>query len=92
MDAKSAFDMVWIDGFMYKFHNMGVGGKTANSFQGSWSRELQNGYLSESFHTKKETWQGSICSHFFNTVYINDHLAKLQDSQHDLRIGSLRLK
>ena len=28
MDAKSAFDMLWIDGLLYKLHNMGVGGKT----------------------------------------------------------------
>jgi len=95
MDAKSAFDMVRIDGLLYKLHYMGVGGKTlrviANSFQGSSSRVLQNGYFSESFHIKQGTRQGSICALFFYTVYINDLLAKLQESQHGLRIGNLRL-
>ena len=84
MDAKSAFDMVWIDGLLYKLHNMGVGGKTlrviANSFQGSSSRVLQNGYLSESFHIKQGPRQGSICAPFLYTVYINNLHAKLQES------------
>jgi len=28
MDAKSASDILWIDGLLYKLHSMGVGGKT----------------------------------------------------------------
>ena len=90
MGAKSAFDMVWIDRLLYKLHNMGVGGKTliviVNSLKGSSSRILQNGYLSEFFHIKQGTRQGSICAPFFYTVYINDLLVKLQESQHGIRI------
>jgi len=47
--------------------------------------------MSESFHIKKGTRQGSICTPFIYTVYINDLLAKLQKFQHGLCIGNLRL-
>ena len=95
LDAKAAFDKVWLTGLVYKLHTMGVRGKLlriVNSIlRGTRSQVLHDGRLSKPFHIEQGTHQGSICAPFYYTVYINDLLKDLSASTYGLHIGEVPL-
>ena len=63
LDAKAAFDKVWISGLIYILYHLGVRGKPLriinHSLSGAYSQVLQ-----EPFSIKQGTRQGSICAPF----------------------------
>ena len=93
LDAKAAFDKVWISGLIYKLYHLGERGKPFriinHSLRGASIQVLQDGRLSEPFSIKQGTRQGSICALFYYIVYINDLLKELSRSPHGLHIGDL---
>ena len=95
LDARSAFDMVWLNGLLYKLHELGIRGKPlrliSNSFNGCSSRVLLNGRLSEPYEIEQGTRQGSICAPFYYTIFIDALLHELQSSSHSIKIGSVNI-
>jgi len=95
LDARSAFDVVWTSGLLYKLYHLGIRGKALriihDSFQGSSSRVLIDGHLSNPFCIERGTRQGSICAPFYYTVFVDNLLDQIQASAHGLRIGDLDL-
>ena len=88
LDAQSASDKVWINGLVYKLHQLGVCGELLRvifeSLQNCTSRVLSRGFVSEPFPIQPGTRQGSICAPFFYIVYINDLLNELTTSPYGL--------
>ena len=84
LDAKAAFDKVWLTGLVYKLHTMGIRGKLLrivnSTLRGTRSQVLHDGRLSKPFNIEQGTRQGSICAPFYYTVYINDLLKDLSAS------------
>ena len=72
LDAQSASDKVWINGLVYKLHQLGVCGELLRvifeSLQNCTSRVLSSGFVSEPFPIQQGTRQGSICEPFFYIV------------------------
>ena len=95
LDAKAAFDKVWLTGLVYKLHTMGIRGKLLrivnSTLRGTRSQVLHDGRLSKPFNIEQGTRQGSICAPFYNTVYINDLLKDLSASTYGLHIGEVPL-
>ena len=93
LDAKQAFDRVWIKGLLYKLHELGIRGKMlriiANMFSDTSSKVLVNGVLSDSLPLQQGTKQGSILSPFFYTVYIDQLLNELMKSNHGLKLQDI---
>ena len=95
LDARSAFDNVWIIGLLYKLYHIGVRGKLLriinDSFQNVTSKVFLNGNASEPFEILQGTRQGSICAPFYYTVFVNGLLYELQNSNYGLKIADLEL-
>ena len=95
MDATKAFDNTWYNGLLYKLHELGITGKPLRiinqMLNGGSSRILLHGQLSESFQIMQGTRQGSICSPFFYTVFLNELLCELDSSQYGFKINSIPL-
>ena len=90
LDAKQAFDRVWINGLLHKLHNLGFRGKIlriiSEMFKDNTSKTLVNGILSDSLTHHQGTKQGSILSPFFYIVFLDQLLWELEGSNHGLKI------
>ena len=93
LDAKAAFDKVWISGLIHKLYHKGIKGKPLriinDTLRGSTSQVLHNGHLSETFQIAQGTRQGSICAPFYYTIFVDDLLEQLTLSTYGLKINSL---
>ena len=75
LDAKAAFDKVWLTGLVYKLHTMGIRGKLLRIVNS----------------TLRGTISICICAPFYYTVFINDLLKDLSASTYGLHIGEVPL-
>ena len=95
MDAYKAFDSTWIKGLLFKLFKLGIQGSALklfdNMLNGASSRVWAYGHLSEPFYLQQGTRQGSICSPFLYTVFIDELLCMLNASGHGLSIYDLNL-
>ena len=68
LDAKAAFDKVWLTGIVYNLHTMGIRDKLLrivnSTIRGTRSQVLHDGRLSKPFNIEQGTHQGSICAPF----------------------------
>lgn len=95
MDAMKAFNCTWITGLIHKLYHLGI---TRNALimcdiilRSGTSRVLAYGRLSSSFWTEQGTRQGSICSPFFYTFFMNELLIPLENSRQGLEFNSISL-
>ena len=76
LDVRKAFDIVWIDGLLYKlFIEPGVGGRLWLTIKDLYTdvkaQVLYSGSLSRQFKVSQGTGQGRIFAPFMYEVYIN---------------------
>ena len=85
MDAEKAFDRVWINGLLYKLNCLGLNFQDirflSDLFKDMKSRVLYNTLLSDWVPLEQGTRQGSLLSPFFYSVYINDLIILLCESE-----------
>ena len=93
MDAEKAFDRVWINGLLYKLHQVGLNVQDiqllSNMFTEMKSRVLYNTLLSDWVPIEQGTRQGSLLSPLFYSVFINDLIVLLCESEAGLKIGEV---
>ena len=91
MDAEKAFDRVWISGLLYKLSKRGLNAQDirllANMFTDMKSRVLCNTLLSNWVPIEQGTRQGSLLSPLLYSVFINDLIVLLCESEAGLKIG-----
>ena len=90
MDAEKAFDRVWINGLLYKLHQVGLNVQDiqllSNMFTEMKSRVLYNTLLSNWVPIEQGTRQGSLLSPLFYSVFIKDLIVLLCESEAGLKI------
>ena len=96
LDVRKAFDVVWIDGLLFKlFTELGIRGKVwlaiEDLYTGVRAQVLYSGSLSGSFDVSQGTGQGRILAPFMYKVYINSLLHVLSDHSYAICIRSLQL-
>ena len=93
MDAEKAFDRVWINGLLYKLHQTGLNVHDiqllSNMFTDMKSRVLYSSLLSKWVPIEQGTRQGSLLSPMFYSVYVNELIVLLCESEAGLKIGNL---
>ena len=89
MDAEKAFDRVWINGLLYKLHQVGLNVQDiqllSNMFTEMKSRVLYNTLLSNCVPIEQGTRQGSLLSPLFYSVFINVLIVLLCESEAGLK-------
>ena len=82
VDLQKAFDSVWIDGLLFRLHEIGITGKilkTLCSFLRNRQIQLSvNGHTSDNKPCNIGVPQGSILSPILFTIYIRDMLDKVE--------------
>lgn len=95
LDAMKAFDMTWINGILHKLYYLGVHGKSLRVFNqmlhGASSRVFAFGHVSAPYSIEQGCRQGSICSPFLYTVFINELLHELSQSRYGLTINNVNV-
>lgn len=73
---EKAYNMVWIEGLLFKLDNMGIGGRMFNWFHSFlFDRSIQvrvGSLFSKTYIIENGTPQGSVCSPILFNIMIND--------------------
>ena len=96
LDVRKGFDMVWIDGLLYKlFTELGINGRMWLAIEGLYTnvkaRVLYSGSLFRMFDISHGTGQGEILARFMYNVEINGLLNVLSNYCYAIFINGLSL-
>ena len=91
LDTKKAFDTIWTDALLVKLWDIGIRGTTwaimKQSYQGRKANVRLNGVLSREFTMEQGLRQGGVLSMFHYTIFIDELIHKLQESNLGISMG-----
>lgn len=95
LDAKKAFDTLWIDGLFYKLYMLGLRGKAWRVlralYEGFICRIKLGGRISDSFKVLQGIHQGAPLSMDFYCVFNNDLLSIMQNLPLGVKVANLKV-
>ena len=95
LDTKKAFDTVWVNGLIYKLHDLGMHVKTWRLIKDGYNEFNCAAYIGgkpgEWFVAKRGVHQGAPFSMKLYQVFVNELLLSLRGSQHGITVGDIDL-
>ena len=95
LDAKKAFDTVWIAGLMYKLHKAGMNNTALRIIENAYTNFrcaiFQNGEIGEWFTPERGVHQGAPLSMMLYVFYMNDLLKELKESKRGLIVCDINV-
>ena len=95
LDTRKAFDTVWVNGLLYKMHELGISHKAwrmiFECFKNFENAVLVSGVYGRWFKPKRGVHQGAPLSMYLYLVFVNDLLKNIKNSGYGLHISDINV-